>query len=123
MSNKQREALEAARDFLVNVVFDGDLLDKINNALAEPVQEPVAWLVGAKQWVYFDKTRAEYEAKFSGELAQPLYTSPQPREWQELSEDEISAMYRESGSEFLNVFEDDVSIISAALRAKNEVNV
>lgn len=136
----QKQALEAALSALESeriMAKDGqgnynkevtpkrilDAVEKVKAALAEPAQEPVAKQYKHSktgEWCNFIDEKHYKDTLESGLFEiRSLYTSPQPREWQELSEGEISAMYRESGSEFLHVFEDDVSIISAALRAKN----
>ena len=51
---------------------DSTRLTRLETA-SQTQAEPVAWLVAKRQWVYFDKKRADDEAKFSAEPAQPLY--------------------------------------------------
>lgn len=109
MSNK-REALEAALSALESeriMAQDGqgnytveatpkrilDAIEKVKGALAEPEQEPVARQfkdLKTGDWCNFIDERHYRNTLESGLFEiRSLYTSPQPREWQELSEKEI----------------------------------
>ena len=100
--SKQRQALEAARDFLINVKFNGELLDQINEAIAEQEQkqEPFAWAVFDGLGSHFlrlqegnENFKEEWERqnpKHAGWVIS-LYTSL--REWRELS-DQLAGCFR-----------------------------
>ena len=98
--SKQREALQMALDALIEVtgwqwvgpmrVMDEveDAIAAIREALAEPEQEPVAWMCADE-----DMTRKGY-SRFSrnceGEWNIPVYTAPPARK--PLTDEDISAI-------------------------------
>jgi hypothetical protein len=113
MSNKQREALEAAKQyFKVRNLGDNAaiVLAQIETALAEPEQEPSYYatqhgglIISAKDMEALGLNKRNYV---------PLYPSPQPREWQELSESDVYKTHRGCSLEIYKA-------ISAALRSVN----
>ena len=139
----QRQALEAALSALESeriMAKDGqsnytvevtpkrilDAIEKVKVALAEPEQEPVAYMAHINGITYFASNRkgiclAALGADDDG-LIVPLFASPQPREWQELGEDEALEAFNRSGTIVdTSPIEQYVicQFISAALRAKN----
>jgi hypothetical protein len=90
--------------------------------LAQPEQEPVAWQVHPFDYgigfegVYAMTQRPDqvkaWERK--GWTVQPLYTHPPRREWQRLSEEEISRAYFASASHT-----EYARAVEAALKEKN----
>lgn len=133
--SKQIEALEALNEFdryftsMNGVDVDARisvprdewraLRDKINESLAEPEQEPVAW-IGAGGTIWTTKKGALKHDK----NAKPLYISPQPREWQELSEEEKTALFKNGSYPVMREdWNEEYKAISVALRAKNEVKL
>ena len=116
------EALEKyARDFGSN-----DLTVKamyvVRQALAQPEQEPVAWIYKGEKSFDGNKYSDEYELTASKQVAlwkdknaKPLYTTPPQRTWVELTdEDDI---YWEDGG----TLRDLVKAIEAKLKEKNYV--
>ena len=119
--NKQTEALKMAQEVLnlyceqLNSKFASDALKAIDEALAQPSQEPVAWRVLIDEspedtdWHYMT---GEPWGCFK-QSAEPLYTHPAPS-WQGLSDDEIQALALDN--DVISV----ISQIEQALRNKNE---
>jgi hypothetical protein len=64
-----------------------EAIKALEEALKQDQDEPVAWLVGNNKWVYFDLTRAKFEAQILSNEIQPLYTKPQQRK--PLTDEEI----------------------------------
>jgi hypothetical protein len=104
-----------------------DAIEKVKAALAEPGQEPVAYRAHINGITYFASNRkgiclAALGADDDG-LIESLYTSPQPtqpREWQELSEDEVLDIVLALKPGLASMFASTAcKAISAALRAKN----
>jgi hypothetical protein len=151
MSNK-REALEAALSALESeriMAKDGqgnytievtpkriiDAIEKVKAALAEPEQEPIRWLVDEAVWERKPTTDDVQMWKDCGmkimPTIRPLYTSPQPREWQELSEVEVKSCewvleteedfepYTGQSRWIVKGVKEYAKLISASLRAKN----
>ena len=105
-----REAAQMALDALIDAedyVEDGwntknaykAEIDALRAALALPEQTPVAWGVdeGERRCidlhdVYFVPTDAEHMAELKGNHAKviPLYTAPPQREWQGLTDEDLS---------------------------------
>jgi len=89
----------------------------IKTALAEPEQEPVAWMVYTQDGKSVCVT--DNPADFTDEhRALPLYTHPPRREWRGLSEEEILPLYSMLPSSHAEMLE-FARAIEAALRSKN----
>jgi len=68
-------------------------LTAIKEALAQPAQEPVAWIVefeNGEQELHFDEQSV-------GETITPLYTVPQQRPWVGLTEAEMQDAHSSAG--------------------------
>jgi hypothetical protein len=90
----------------------------------EPEQEPVAWIHRqGNHWDVSERILNDDE-KARGWTEEPLYTHPPRREWQSLSEDELTALgvihsrYQEESLETGGWF-DFARAIEAALKKKN----
>lgn len=140
MSNKQREALQQIielAEYIQHNTEDASIADaclkmmqKAESALAEPEQEPVRWLVDDAVW---ERKPTTYDVQLWKDCGmkimptiRPLYTSPQPREWQQLSNIEVMGIcntygfeYWKEGGELVGIGASIISEISTALRAKN----
>ena len=82
MMSKEREILRKIVDYM----WEGELVDEIKELLAQPEQEPVAWMY---EWYENDLESTQVtggsEKPFEGEIVQPfnirpLYTAPPTRE-------------------------------------------
>ncbi len=91
-----REAMKMAVELAEVHLQDSDVLGEMaaevyttfRAALAQPEQEPVAWLDDEGfSWVN-DEFPDDYKA-----VCKPLYTTPPKREWQGLTDEEISKIY------------------------------
>ena len=121
-------ALEALEDLVMkHYESTGEVLYKetftaIKEALAQPEQEPVAWIYKGEKSFDGNKYSDEYELTASKQVAlwkdknaKPLYTTPPQRTWVELTdEDDI---YWEDGG----TLRDLVKAIEAKLKEKNYV--
>ena len=115
-----QQALEALK-LAIGVLSDEDETESnavrasikaIKTALAEPEQEPVAWMVYTQDGKSVCVT--DNPADFTDEhRALPLFTAPPRREWRSLSEEEIDAI-QWHGSPF-----QFARAVEAALRSKN----
>jgi hypothetical protein len=64
----------------------------LRQALAQPEQEPVAWMVRDQvDGCRYPSALKNPVGSINGE-SQPLYTAPPKREWQSLTDDEIKAI-------------------------------
>jgi hypothetical protein len=89
--------------------------DALRDALAQPEQEPVAWMVYTQDGKSVCVT--DNPADFTDEhRALPLYTHPPRREWQSLTNEDISLIDWEK----LRTRKDAVRAIEAALKEKNQ---
>jgi hypothetical protein len=88
-----QKALEALckEDRISGYDNHGKLRKAISERLAQPEQEPVAWLstdcIG-ERYLWFSKP-------LDNDTAQPLYTAPQQREWQGLTDEESNRLVME----------------------------
>ena len=92
-----RMALEALENGDVptpkNVGKNLDAITAIKEALAQ-TQEPVAWKLPDKNVVFWEDTK-EVDEYHGFKPTIPLYTTPPPRTWVGLTDDEVAqAMYR-----------------------------
>ena len=97
-----------------------DAITAVRERLAQPEQEPVAWLstdsIG-ERYLWFSKP-------LDNDKAQPLYTAPQKREWQGLTENEMKKLadthlkYQPESYEVSGVF-DLIRAVEAKLKEKN----
>jgi hypothetical protein len=109
---------------LYKIQFPSSLLSwqiPVFTALAEPEQEPVAWMFEAR---HIDTAfgpavsirHPGQEHKYMRNV-KPLYTHPPRREWQGLTEEEIYPLYSEPSSDAEMV--EFARAIEAALKEKN----
>ena len=98
----EREALKLALEALENAIavrhgkdgtkfvdpLESNAITAIQAALAQPVQEPVAWMVYTQdgQSVYVTDNPTDIQ---KGQRALPLYTTPPQRKWVGLTDEEI----------------------------------
>ena len=76
-----------------NVGKNLDAITAIKEALAQ-TQEPVAWKLPDKNVVFWEDTK-EVDEYHGFKPTIPLYTTPPPRTWVGLTDDEVAqAMYR-----------------------------
>ena len=97
MTDQDRELFEKALDMLMDAQLHNyalkhketdDLITAMRDRLAQPEQEPVAWLVqysNKHEFVWGQKP--QWIADAIG--IEPLYTAPQRREWVGLTRDEV----------------------------------
>ena len=88
-------------------------VDKAVNRMAQPAQEPVAWMVYTQDGKSVYVTDNPTDVK-EGQRALPLYTKPQPRPWVGLTDeerDEILESYLTAGGR--------ARAIEQALKEKN----
>jgi hypothetical protein len=84
------EALESAlSDDQPYIVKCGKAIAAIKEALAQPEQEPVCWVMPDGKTV--DKWGRQFYGSTVGE---PLYTAPQQRPWVSLTDEEIQDCYK-----------------------------
>jgi hypothetical protein len=97
------------------------LLSDVIDVLAQPAQEPVAWLLYSgerKESFWFDKGDA-YDLEWKPEYRwEPLYATPQQRPWVGLTDDEIERG-RNSFCIDRQAFESSVWWAEAKLKEKN----
>jgi len=97
----EREALKLALEALnAKVIGTTGRMQKTHNAitaikeaLAQPAQEPVAWMVYTQdgQSVYVTDNPTDIQ---EGQRALPLYTAPPQREWVGLTDEQQEEMYQ-----------------------------
>ena len=92
------KALRMALNWLVsgNFVYPTALRTAIEEALAQPEQEPLEYWNAVEGWVKIDEVRKHFETvscgtiyKIAGEGRVPLYTTPPKREWVDLTVEQI----------------------------------
>ena len=92
---------------------------RLQKALAQPEQEPVAWMSSDRAWMWSDYSKALAAVAHIPRLTLiPLYTTPPQRPWVGLTEWEREAIahaYGAMGSEWL-VF---IEAVEKALKEKN----
>jgi hypothetical protein len=92
------------------------LVDDVIAALAQPEQEPVAWLVefeNGEQELHFDEQSV-------GEIHTPLYTTPPQRTWVGLTGEDVVKAYDDYQSgRFSAGFMGATRSIEAKLKQKN----
>ena len=129
----EREALKLALEALEGMYIPNFTMDDspINNAitaikeaLAQPEQEPVAWMRhdGARVTTAADrKNYPDYETRYSV----PLYTTPPQRTWVGLTDEEFEKMLNDVGftrTDLLMIgscVEQIVDLVEAKLKEKN----
>jgi len=89
------------------------LREAAQQALKEPEQEPVAWMVYTQDGKSVCVT--DNPADFIEWRSFPLYTHPPRREWRSLSEEEVNALWASHDK----TGEQITRAIEAALRSKN----
>jgi len=101
----------------------GDAISALRAALEQPEQEPVAW-----RYLYSDGfwrfSNGERVNGCDPVEAQPLYTHPPRREWQELSNGEIYTAYIAATNQTLRPQDERLALafaraIEAALKERN----
>ena len=71
-----------------------DLMAALRTALAQPEQEPVAWMSSDRAWMWSDYSKALAAVAHIPRLTLiPLYTTPPQRPWQGLTPDEVKHLY------------------------------
>ena len=87
-------------------------MEALRQALAEPEQEPVAWVLHRELF-----WPSEYEViSEAGDNAIPLYTAPPKREWVGLTDDEFESILKQHNEAFpFAVYQS----IEAKLKEKN----
>ena len=97
----------------------GDVIDAIKEALAQPKQEPLAWIsTGTARMIHWTSDKPAY-----GDDWVPLYTTPPQRTWVGLTKEEIAEFdtwhdHREEEVGWCNPSE-IVAYIEAKLKEKN----
>ena len=105
--NNIKQALESAIEAIESNYELNSAKWKLKAALAEIEKcEPVAWGHIGKQGCGLWHEKTEY-------YSTPLYTSPQPREWLELSDEDINDVWDDCGRVF-----PDLIIFAKAIEAK-----
>ena len=89
-------------------------IEALRQALAQPEQEPVAWLVkDVLDGLRYPSSLKNPKGSIKGE-SQPLYTAPPKREWVGLTDEEVASF------ENAGVWgEKDIRAIEAKLKEKN----
>ena len=86
----------------------------IKEALAQPEQEPVAWMNEEMDYIFFDTERPE---PFAFDFWKPLYTTPPQRTWLGLTDEDIDELWESIPSYYNN--HDFAQAIEAKLKQKN----
>ena len=74
-----------------NIKECADAITAIKEALAQPENEPVAWIsTGTARMIHWTADKPAY-----GDDWVPLYTTPPQRKWVGLTEDEVNDLYNE----------------------------
>ncbi len=117
---KEREALKLALEALsgqgyYDTTQQREAITAIKEALAQPEQEPVAWLKVVNDW----SCRPVLAIAYPNEpKAKPVYTSPPKREWVGLTDNEINTAWKKwIGTERAN--KSYTLAIEAKLKEKN----
>jgi hypothetical protein len=104
---KPEEKIERAYEELRAIIDGGsesftheDAVQYLKDKLAQPEQEPVAWLYksepsfdGNKWHDTFEVTTSKQVALWKDKSAKPLYTTPPQRTWVGLTEEEINEVF------------------------------
>jgi hypothetical protein len=90
---------------------------KAVNAIAQPVQEPVAWGYRNHAGAIYDCISPEAHADTEGDYIVPLYTTPPQRPWVGLTEEEIKECFKITPDLYLNCH--IYARIEAKLKEKN----
>ena len=113
-----REIMQQALETLDRVMSHGSAVqeakDILRERLAQPEQEPVAWLVqysNKHEFVWGQKP--QWIADAVG--IEPLYTTPPRREWVGLTDDQVSAIADQHSVEG---FELDIMAFARSIEAK-----
>ena len=94
-----------------------DLMAALRTALAQPEQEPVAWMSSDRAWMWSDYSKALAAVAHIPRLTLiPLYTTPPQRPWQGLTPDEVKHLYPYGRSVW---GKETFEAIEKALRSKN----
>jgi len=114
-----KEVLEYFDPLGLNTEHCGDLPERIKELLAQPEQEPVAWMyeweeIGGKEWtsVKNGKYPPIVEEEYCMRNLRPLYTAPPTRE--PLSDEEI---YKLSLENFKGLLSDRINFVRAVEKA------
>ena len=101
--NLALETLESSRVFVMSremikqpegADWYDNRINAIKEALAQPEQEPVLWMMPDGNTA--DKWALQF---YGGQKGKPLYTTPPPRKWVGLTDEEIMDMYNEPQSD------------------------
>lgn len=109
--------LRKAAEMLMKALDDGwvergdNVAIALRQALAQPEQEPVAWLVSDAQGRY---ATIRDPAPYGEEVYEPLYAAPSKREWVGLTDEEKLISIWKDGS-----FHHGVEWAEAKLKEKN----
>ena len=97
-----------------------DLMAALRTALAQPEQEPVAWMSSDRAWMWSDYSKALAAVAHIPRLTLiPLYTTPPQRPWQGLTPDEVKHLYPYGRSVW---GKETFEAIEKALKEKNNAN-
>ena len=99
----------------------------------QPEKEPLEYWNAVEGWVKIDEVREHFESvgcgtiyKTDGECRVPLYTTPPPRPWVGLTDEDFQIMYdkfakyQEYGA-FVSGWEDFFNAVQDKLKEKNEI--
>ena len=116
-------ALEALRNAEIVKMEQLNAMYALQEALAQPEQEPVAWgFRRIKDGVILDIKNADFEHEGYEEIyTVPLYTAPPKREWVGLTDEEIEQcfVFDWSGEFYANWRKQTYEAIKAKLKEKN----
>ena len=119
------EALTMALEALENAKYSdygnkelNKAITAIKEALAQPEQEPVAWMNDSTPSGIFARHR-EGAKNFGCTI--PLYTAPPQRTWVGLTDDEIASLHYKLKVQLMGAYktEDIYRVIEARLKEKN----
>ena len=118
---KRVKAITAIKEALAQPEQDQDEVDirsrlyqrihELETQLAQPEQEPVAWMDEDMDCIFFDTERPE---PFSFDFWKPLYTTPPQRTWVGLTEAQCGVLWKTNMTPF-----EYYQAIEAKLRSKN----
>ena len=104
------EALELGDDISAEQMSDA--LEALRQALAQPEQEPVAWV--------YNGILHEFDpSEFATSEVTPLYTAPPKREWVGLTDEEIEECKINGGLPHAINWRLSVKVMEAKLKEKN----
>jgi hypothetical protein len=97
-------------------------IETLRARLAQPEPEPVAWWNGAAKFA--SPEEKNWDKRTGGILSvgcdTPLYTTPQQREWQGLTDEEIRKALAEAGIDAWFSYRHAAYVIEDKLKAKND---